>query len=236
MRCAGYPRRRTRRDGRRRESPRGKYDALYPIFQNGSRRELNMKNRKLDTRTLTGVAIFTAIVIVLQFLGSFIRFGPFSISLVLIPIVVGAALYGTASGAWLGFVFGLIVLLSGDSAAFLTINPLGTILTVLVKGTLAGLCAGLVYKLLERANTYVAAIAAAVAAPVVNTGVFLIGCRLFFMETISGWAEAAGFPSVGNYMILGLAGGNFLFEVLVDLILSPVILRLIRIGKKQKEN
>lgn len=30
----------------------------------------------------------------LQFVGSAIRFGPFSISLVLIPIVLGAALYG----------------------------------------------------------------------------------------------------------------------------------------------
>ena len=48
-----------------------------------------MKNSRIDTRTLTGLALFTAIVVVLQFLGSFVRFGPFSISLVLIPIVVG---------------------------------------------------------------------------------------------------------------------------------------------------
>ncbi len=97
-----------------------------------------MKER-ISTRTLVGTALFTAIVVVLQFLGAFIRFGPFSISLVLVPIVVGAALYGAGAGAWLGFVFGLVVLLSGDAAAFLVVNPLGTILTVLVKGTMAGL-------------------------------------------------------------------------------------------------
>ena len=74
-----------------------------------------MKER-ISTRTLTGVALFTAIVVVLQFLGAFIRFGPFSISLVLIPIVVGAALYGAGAGAWLGFVFGLVVLLVGGTA------------------------------------------------------------------------------------------------------------------------
>ena len=198
-----------------------------------SRKELNMESRRISTRTLTGLALFTAIVVVLQFLGAFIRFGPFSISLVLIPIVVGAALYGPAAGAWLGFVFGLVVLLSGDAAAFLAVNPLGTILTVLVKGALAGFCAGLVYRALEKTNAWLAAILAAVTAPVVNTGIFLVGCLLFFMPTVTEWATAMGFPSVGNYMIFGLVGGNFLFELLVNIVLSPVIVRLVKIGRKE---
>ncbi len=191
-----------------------------------------MESKRISTRTLTGLALFTAIVVVLQFLGAFIRFGPFSISLVLIPIVVGAALYGPLAGAWLGFVFGMVVLLSGDAAAFLAVNPLGTVLTVLVKGALAGLCAGLVYRALEKLNGWLAVILAAVAAPVVNTGIFLVGCVLFFMPTITEWATAMGFPSVGNYMIFGLVGANFLFELLVNIVLSPVIVRLIKIGRK----
>lgn len=195
-----------------------------------------MQNNTGKTRKLTGIAIFTAIVVVLQLLGSFIRFGPFSISLVLIPIVVGAAMYGVAAGAWLGFVFGLIVLLSGDAAAFLGVNAIGTIITVIAKGTLAGLCAGLVYRALEKTNTYVAVIASAIVCPVVNTGVFLLGCLIFFMETISGWAAAAGFPSAGTYMIVGLVGLNFVFELLVNVVLSPVIIRIIAIGKKGTAN
>ncbi len=59
------------------------------------------------TKKIVGIGIFTAIVVVLQLLGSFIRFGTFSISLVLIPIVVGAALYGIGAGAWLGLAFGI---------------------------------------------------------------------------------------------------------------------------------
>ncbi|MDD6077454.1 MAG: ECF transporter S component [Oscillospiraceae bacterium] len=195
-----------------------------------------MQNNTGKTRKLTGIAIFTAIVIVLQLLGSFIRFGPFSISLVLIPIVVGAAMYGTAAGAWLGFIFGLVVLLSGDAAAFLGVNALGTIITVIAKGTLAGLCAGLVFRALVKTNTYVAVIVSAVVCPVVNTGVFLLGCLLFFMETINGWAAAAGFASAGTYMIVGLVGLNFVFELLVNVILSPVIVRIISIGKKGTAN
>ena len=192
-----------------------------------------MEQKRIPTRTLTGLALLTAIVVVLQLLGSFVRFGPFSISLVLIPIVVGAALYGAAAGAWLGFVFGLVVLLSGDAGLFLAVSPLGTILVVLLKGTLAGFCAGLVYRLVAKKKELPGVVCAAITAPVVNTGIFLLGCFVFFLPTISGWASAAGFESVGKYMIFGLVGGNFLFELLFNIILSPVIVRLVKIGKKE---
>ena len=198
-----------------------------------------MEKKSISTRTLTGMALLTAVVVILQFLGAFVRFGPFSISLVLIPIVVGAALYGPLAGAWFGFVFGMVVLLSGDAAAFLVVSPLGTILTVLLKGSLAGLCAGLVYKALSRSETKVhgvdlAVVAAAVVCPVVNTGVFRLGCLAFFMPTISEWAAGMGFESVGKYMIFGLVGGNFLFELLFNIILSPIIVRLIHIGRNRE--
>lgn len=204
-----------------------------------------MEKKRIDTRTLTGMALLTAVVVILQLLGSFVRFGPFSISLVLIPIVVGAALYGAWAGAWLGFVFGMVVLFQPDTGVFLTISPLGTILVVLVKGALAGLCAGLVYRALSKVSTKkkspskdekkqsadLAVIAAAVVCPVVNTGIFLLGCLVFFLPTISEWAAAMGFESVGRYMIFGLVGGNFLFELLFNIILSPVIVRLIKVGR-----
>lgn len=186
-----------------------------------------------NTKKLVGVALFTAIVVVLQFLGTFIRFGPFAISLVLVPIVVGTALYGYKAGAIFGLVFGVTVLISGDATAFLTINPVGTVITVLLKGTLAGLCAGLIYKVFEKKNKYLAVISSAIVCPIVNTGVFLIGCSVFFMDTIRQMAEGAGFGSnVGKFMIVGLVGLNFVFELAVNAILSPVILRLINHGKK----
>ena len=191
--------------------------------------------KHISTRTLTGVAIFTAIVVVLQFVSAAVRFGPFSITLALIPIVVGAALYGHWAGAWLGFVFGLVVLLSGDAGPFLAVNPIGTILTVLLKGAGAGFLSGLVYKLLAKKNEWLGAILGAVAAPIANTGIFLLGCLLFFLPTITEWGTAAGFSSVGQYMIFGLVGGNFLVEMLTILVLSPVILRLIKIGKKEQK-
>ena len=187
--------------------------------------------RKKQTEVLVLGAILTALVIVLQLMGSFIRFGMFSISLVLVPIVIGAAKCGFKIGAWLGFVFGAAVLLSGDAASFLAVNVLGTIVTVLLKGTACGLVAGLIYKLFEKHNQYIAVIAAAIACPVVNTGVFLLGCAVFFLPTITEWGVSAGFSNAASYMFLGLAGGNFLFELATNVILAPVILRVLNLKK-----
>ena len=130
-------------------------------------------NKRMSTETLVLAALMTALVVILQFMGSFVRLGPFQCSLVLMPIVVGAAMCGPKVSAWLGFVFGMVVLLNGDAAAFLTVNAIGTVITVLVKGTLCGLCAGLVYNLLKEKNKYLAVFAAAIVCPIVNTGVFL---------------------------------------------------------------
>ena len=184
------------------------------------------------TKTIVGIGMFTAIVVVLQLLGGGIRFGMFSISLVLLPIVIGSAIYGWQAGAWLGFAFGVTVLLSGDANAFLIVDALGTVLVVLAKGTLCGLISGLVYKLLAKCNRVVAVIAAAVSCPVVNTGVFLLGCQIFFLPTIHEWAAMYGYENAGTYMILGLAGINFLIELGTNIVLAPVITQLIRQGKK----
>ena len=191
-----------------------------------------MKTQKMSTQSLVLCAIMTALVIILQFMGAFIKLGTFSTSLVLVPIVIGAAICGVGAGAWLGFVFGIVVLLSGDAAAFLAVSVPGTIITVLAKGTACGLLAGLTYKLLEKYNTFVAVVVAACICPIVNTGVFLIGCLIFFMDTVAMWAEAAGLSGdVGRYMILVLVGANFLFELLFNIVLSPVIVRLLKIRR-----
>ena len=183
-----------------------------------------MKNTKqIKTQTLVLAAILTGLVVLLQFLGSFIKFGPFSISLVLIPIVIGTATCGAAVGAWLGLIFGIVVLVSGDAAPFLAVSVPGTIITVLTKGIACGYVSGLVYKLAEKKNRTVAVAAAAVTCPVVNTGVFLVGCFLFFMDTIASWAGG----DVANYIIFVLVGGNFLFELLLNIIISPAVVRIL---------
>lgn len=176
--------------------------------------------------------ILTAVVVVLQLFGSAIKLGTFSVSLVLVPIIVGAALCGPWISTWLGFVFGLTVLMSGDAALFLALNAPGAIITVLLKGSLCGLMAGLVFTVQKRLNTYLAVVFAAFICPITNTGVFLLGCRLFFYDAISEWGAGAGFTSTAVYMIVGLVGLNFVFELVTNIILCPAIVRVVNALKK----
>ena len=191
-----------------------------------------MKNAKL--KRMASIALLMALVVVMQFISGLIPpISGFSISLVLIPIVIGAATCGPLISTWLGLVFGLAVLMSGDAAAFLVISVPGTVLTVLLKGMLCGLLAGLTYQLLERLDTYAAVFAAAFVCPVVNTAVFLLGCRLFFWETIGTWAAAMSSGSTVAYALLVLVGANFLFELGFNMLLSPLVVRLLHIRRKQ---
>lgn len=193
-------------------------------------------NRNQKYRTLTGLALFTAIVVVLQVVGGLLpKIGTFSISLVLIPIVVGAAVYGPKAGAYLGGVFGVVVLIgcitgtdAGGSVLW-NANPFLTAVICILKGALAGLASGAIYTVLARkgktSNKVTGTIVAAVICPVVNTGIFVLGLAVFFQDILIAWA---GGSSVVYYILVVLIGINFLLELLVNLVLSPVIVRIIQ--------
>ena len=178
--------------------------------------------------------MLTAIVVVLQLLGTPLKLGMFAGAVALLPIVIGAALYGWKAGAWLGFAFGATVLLSGDAAPFLAISIPGTIITVLAKGSVCGATSGLVHTLLARFNKALAAYTAAIVAPIVNTGIFAIGCYVFFYQDLIQWnaGSAAPYANTTGYIFLGLIGVNFFVELGTSVVLAPVITRLIKIGQK----
>ena len=192
-------------------------------------------NKKSGTYKLAGLGILTAIVIVLQVFTTYVHFGPFSVTLALIPIVIGASMYGIGAGAYLGAVFSVVVIamcaFGADvgGAMVWNANPFLCAVMCMLKGTAAGFVAGLLYKLISKANETVAVIVAAFASPVVNTGIFIIGMLLFFKDVLSQWS---GGSDLLSYIILGLTGVNFLVELGVNMILSPVISRIIKAVKK----
>lgn len=191
--------------------------------------------KRTDTRKLTTLAIFTALIIVLQLVSAlltrFVPVLPVSITLTLVPIVVGAALYGVSAGAYLGGVFGLVVMLFCVTALDLggamlwNASPLLCALVCLVKGVAAGAAAGAVYRSISPKSQTAGAICAGIAAPVVNTALFITAVFLFFRETLALWA---GGKDLVVYAITGLAGVNFLLELAVNLVLAPVIVRIIK--------
>ena len=188
--------------------------------------------RGMRTKDLVLLALLTAIVAVLAYYGGFIRIGGLaSISLTLIPVVIGAALCGPLAGAWLGAVAGVMFFATPDAAFWLGLSIPGTIITVMVKGVLAGFCAGLSYRMVKWLNRYVAVLVSAIVCPVVNTGIFLLGSLIFFMDTVSAGATAEGL-SIGMYLIIFFVGLNFVFELITNIALSPAIVRILDVAKK----
>ena len=182
-----------------------------------------------STKKMVYLAILTAIVFLLQYISLFMRFTAFSLTFVLVPIVIDVALCGKWAGAWLGFVFGLAVFATGDAAAFLAFDVFGTIVTVMLKGILAGLGAGLVYHFSRGLGENVAVILSAFCAPVINTGIFVLGCYVFFYDDI---AVLAGTGNIFPFIVTAFVGINFLIELGTNILLSPCIIRLLRIKKK----
>jgi uncharacterized membrane protein len=191
------------------------------------------RGKTFNVQKLVLLALLTSVVVVLQLLASLIPVYPFRLTLVLMPIVIGSALIGKAAGAWLGFAFGFIVLVSSpDVPVFLQFNAPATVFLILLRGTLAGFSAGLIYELLERKSKTVAVVSAAIICPIVNTGLFVVGLYVFFLPLISEWY--VGFANVTAFIFLGMIGINFIIEFAVNLVLSPTIVRLVQYRRESR--
>lgn len=179
---------------------------------------------KKNVNQITLIAIFAGIIVVLQSIATFIRFGSFPISLTLIPIIVAGASFGIKIGSLMGFVFGAVtliyVVIGADATGFslFAMNPVAVSLLCLVKGTLAGFFSSLIYSLLSKKDEKLAIILASAIAPITNTGVFCIFLLIFFDSGIS--ILYTSFISI-----------NFLIEFLINVILSPGLTGIIVRGR-----
>lgn len=181
-----------------------------------------MKN--IRVRTITGMAILLAIEIIFQTLGNLILIGPVNINLSLIPVALGAMLYGPCAGAFLGLCNGIHVILT--DGFFMPIAPWGTILVCVLKCTLAGFISGLAFKAIGKKNKVVGAIISSMLVPIINTGLFVVGCF-----TVLGPAIDAnkGGQNIYEYIFLVLVLWNFVFEFTTVTILGPSISKIIKI-------
>lgn len=193
-----------------------------------------MKNEKI--KRMVTMSLLIALTVVLQLLGYVLpRLGPFGLSFVLIPIVVGAALYGVRGGAVLGAAFGVIVCFCSynglDAGGFMVwqANPWLCITVVMLKGILAGMASGLVYNLLKNKSPYLGMLLAAIICPIVNTGLFLAGMSMFFMDVLAVWA---GGSNIAGYLLSGIVLVNFVPELLINIVFSPAGHRIVKAAKK----
>ena len=193
-----------------------------------------MRNKKI--KRMVATALLMTMIIVLQFVSAALpTVGGFSFSLVLLPIVVGSAIYGPGTGALLGGTFGVIVAINcmtgfdkGGAMVFQA-NPLLCVVVVLLKGILAGSFSGLVYKLVGKWNAFIGMLIAAIVCPVVNTGVFLGCMALFFKDVLSVWA---GGGDILAYILSGIVLINFVPELIINVVFSPAGQTIVNAVKK----
>ena len=151
--------------------------------------------------------------------------------------MLGAVLYGQVYGAILGLVLGLCVvyqvIFTPDpfSAAMFQLLPAVTVILCLVKTTVAGFVSGLVYKLLCKKNKTVAVFTASALCPIINTGLYLTGVLVFFGDLVGGAASEAG-KTVIMFIVSGVILTNFIPELIVNMVLAPVIIRVSEIASK----
>lgn len=186
--------------------------------------------KKMNVKNLVLTAILLAIVIVLQVVATLFPSPIFKLTLVLIPISVAGILLGSTIAGFLGFVFGIIVILSGDAAYFMGFNAIATVIIVLLKGTMSGYGSGIVYRLIKNKNIRIAKYAASIITPIINTGIFAIGVILFLMPAVEPLVSDGG--NAYTYLFTIMIGSNFLIEMLISVILSPTVSRICEIGMK----
>ncbi len=182
------------------------------------------------------LGLFAAVIIVFQLLSYVIKIGTFNLSFVLIPIVLGAVLYGTRVGTVLGALFGIVVVvccitgLDGGGYVLFTANPFLTSLICIAKGALAGFVAGIISNCrLRSTKPYLAIILAALAAPIANTGLFCISTLIFFKDILTDWA---GGTELMVYIITGIVGINFIIEFILNAVAAPALFRVTNAIKK----
>lgn len=200
-------------------------------------------SRKKETVKLTVIAILLAIAILLQAFAGVIVF-PFTNSspaLSFIPIVVGAILYGPSVGTLLGFVWSAFILVSGQANYYMGMSAIGTVITVMTKGTCAGLVPGLIFNGLKNKNKVLAIVLASIAAPLINSLLYRVGLVVFFRDYFFGKADANGLNPIA-YFIIAFTSASFFLEVGLSAVFSPVVVRICNIAtdmlglEKQEEN
>ena len=187
----------------------------------------------MNSKKASAYGLFAAIVVVLEVIATFVKFGPVNITLALAPIIIGAALYGRRFGAFVGTVLGVVISVLGafglDGGFVLMLaqyHPVIIFLVATLKTTFAGYFAGLIYELIAKKNTLAAVIASGIVCPVVNTGLFVAAMLVFFKEAL---ISMAGGTEIMSFIVFGLTGVNFLVELGVNLILATAITRVIKV-------
>ena len=188
-----------------------------------------MANTRTNVSKMVQMAILAAIIILMAFtpLG-YLRTPALEITFLMIPVAIAAILVGPAGGAIAGGIFGVTSFiqcfgLSWFGTMLFSINPFFTFIICIIPRILAGWLPGLLYRALIKIgkNKTVSAIYACLAAPLLNTVLFVATLFLLFGSTdfVRGFGESTW------AIIVVLVGLNGLIEAGVGFIAGSTVSR-----------
>ena len=180
------------------------------------------------------MSIIVALIVVLQAFSSVAaRIGLFSFALGLFPSTIGSIMYGKKESLIFGGVLGAVILATDATAwTLFGVNFFATVLLVMLKSIASTFVCSLIFGLLSAKNRTLGAIFAALAAPIVNTGIFVGGVCIFFRDFFAPEVEEA-VPFLLGLILLLLV--NFIIEVVINVVLSPVVLRVLDMRKRTEK-
>ena len=183
-------------------------------------------------RVIAGTAILTALIVVFQIIGNYVQFGPVSINLSLLPIALGAILYGPLVGFMLGVINGALILLAPSTGIFLSYSIFWTVLVCILKTGLAGLLSGLIFKLFKGKGIIPGIFISSLIIPIINSGIFILACLTVMRDIFIEAFNKSGMVNMFIFMISVVITWNFLFEFLTTLLLTPTLIYVVKVVTK----
>jgi uncharacterized membrane protein len=188
------------------------------------------------------LAVLMAIILLMAFTPiGYIRTFGLEISLIVIPVAVGAVTLGPAAGLLLGLVFGITSFIqcfgfSAFGTVLLGINPIFTFLVCVPTRALMGWLTGVIYQALKKGNITkkIALPAACLCGPVLNTILFMGTLCLCFYNTeyIQSFVSALGATNPLVFVAL-FVGTNGVIEAVAGFILGTAVSKALMVVMKQ---
>jgi predicted membrane protein len=206
-----------------------------------------MEEKMNKTKKLVLAAVITAIILLLGFtpLG-YIKIATIEVTILMIPVVIGAMLLGPAYGAFFGFVFGATSFLqcfglSLFGATMLSVNPFFTFICTIVPRVLMGWLSGLIFQALSRVDKtkIVSFIVTSISGALLNT-IFFTTCFLLFFRNanLEGMSlDLSAFSIID--IILMLVTFNAILEIIICGVIGTALSKVLaiylpKLGKRKE--
>ena len=182
------------------------------------------------TLMLAQAGVLAAIMLIFHFTGiGYFKFGIFEMTIMMVPVIIGAITVGPLAGAALGAIFGTSVVLLPGTAPLMAINPIAVIvLCVVVRGLGLGALSGVMFRLFQKIdkNKVWSFEATGLITALLNTVITLAGLVIIFGSNPDFNVEGLTSSALFTALIAGV-GVQAVFEALICTVVAGIIAKAV---------